>query len=1266
MHKPNGEGEASDHHCTKQATELERKFEAAWQAVQTGSAPPQIETYLALAAEADRPTLHAALQRIESDYQHRISSAGTAVHLRPPANVTLDQPAIRQGHPLEHVSTEVPESGTIELSAHATPATGLAGFTVNGDAPTPAAALEDGPRVAGYEILGVLGRGGMGVVYKARQKKLNRLVALKMVLAGSHAGPRQLTRFYTEAEAVARLDHPGIVQIYEVGEHDGLPFFSLEYVEGGSLADRIKGLPQPPREAADVVAQLARAMAVAHERGIIHRDLKPANVLLATGQTIPPSSSGVRQTGLTCKITDFGLAKRLEDESGQTKSGTLMGTPSYMAPEQARGDTHEIGPLADLYSLGAILYELLTGRPPFLGLTLWETITLVRQQEPVPPTRLQPKCPRDLETICLKCLQKEPQKRYACCLALADDLDRFLSGEPIQARPVGRIEMAWRWCLRNPRVAGLSACVGVLLLVVIGVLAVMGGRLARDRQAVLETRQVANNRLEQATAAVAAGNYQQAGVLLRWGDPLLSSHPDLADIRAELETLEAQVDVYAQFRNLLDSARFACRFGSRQQKEEGRQHCLQLLALYDEIDTRSGRGAAGLPPLNDEQQQLFKEDVFEGFLTAAQVEGELAVGSGEAAERQAALQAITWLERAEKVLPGTRALHVHRAACWGRLGKQAASEADLKKARAIVPTSAVDHFWHGFAHHLRGDQALRQKDVKAAHEFYRLELAEYAAFLRLRPEHFWGYFNWANCHVQLNERHDLHDALIGYTACMRLRPDFPWPYNNRGTVHLRLGQPALAVADFTTALARNRDYPEAHANRGLAYLSLGKTDLALTDFTRAIDLNPAYAPAYAGRAELYSKRKQHALAVGDYTRLLALGADRVPPLLKRAAAYRALNQPDKANQDYAELVKLEPKNLKARADHADLLLAAGRYSEARGELSHILKHAPKAAAIWRAQAILNWLKLKDFDDALADFAQLARLSPKDPEPHRCRGCILLGRRQYGPALEALQQALTLRPNYPEVIWARAQIFLWQSKPEVALQELQPLLAKLPQGPPETLNMRAAVYEALGQPDRAAADYKRMIDLKPEAPEAYACLARLYQRQNQKARARECLDRLVKAAPQAAWAYLRRAEYRRDQGEHDAALDDCAQAARLGPSGWMVPTLFRAGVLAARGQRGPALAEAERALKQAPPHDGHVLYAAACAWSLACRGADPAEGRRLADRAAALLAEALDKGFHDLLYPEHNRMADDPALAPIRQLPQLRDLLSRKEAVVAAH
>jgi WD40 repeat protein len=291
----------------------------------------------------------------------------------------------------------------------------------------------------------------MGVVYAAWQSGLSRTVALKMILAGGHAGPEELARFRIEAEAVARLQHPHIVQIHDIGAHEGRPYIALEYVDGGSLARQLTGTPWPGRRAAELVQTLARAIDHAHGQGIVHRDLTPANVLLT-------------RAGLP-KITDFGLAKVLVGGGPTlTQTGAILGTPSYMAPEQAAGKAKEVGPATDVYALGALLYELLTGRPPFKAETPLETLHQVESQEPVPPSRLQPRLPRDLTTICLKCLQKEPARRYASALALAEDLRRFLAGEPIRARPVGRTERLWRWCRRNPVVAGLAATV-VLLLV---------------------------------------------------------------------------------------------------------------------------------------------------------------------------------------------------------------------------------------------------------------------------------------------------------------------------------------------------------------------------------------------------------------------------------------------------------------------------------------------------------------------------------------------------------------------------------------------------------------------------------------------------------------------------------------------------------------------------------------------------------------------------------------------------------------------------------
>lgn len=312
----------------------------------------------------------------------------------------------------------------------------------------PPASLPQVDSIPGYEILQELGRGGMGVVYKARQVNLNRTVALKMILAGSHASANAMARFLKEAETIARLKHPQIVQVHEFGSHAGMPYFCMEYLEGGSLADKISSQPQSPGAAARMVEMLAQAVSAAHEQGIIHRDLKPGNVLLDSNGTL--------------KITDFGLAK--EGDAGTTATGEVLGTPSYMAPEQAAGKVKEIGPAADIYALGAILYELLTARPPFKGATAWDTLQMVTGAEPVPPSQFQAKIPRDLETICLKCLQKDPARRYSSAQALAEDLQRFSAGEPIVARPVGRAERLWRWCQRKPALAIALASVALSLL----------------------------------------------------------------------------------------------------------------------------------------------------------------------------------------------------------------------------------------------------------------------------------------------------------------------------------------------------------------------------------------------------------------------------------------------------------------------------------------------------------------------------------------------------------------------------------------------------------------------------------------------------------------------------------------------------------------------------------------------------------------------------------------------------------------------------------
>jgi len=307
-------------------------------------------------------------------------------------------------------------------------------------------------QIGTYDILDELGRGGMGVVYKAQDLRLKRTVALKVILAGSHAGSKDRERFQTEAEAVARLQHPSIVQVYEVGESEGHPFLALEYCSGGSLSERLQQKPSSPRKSAELVATIADAMEHSHQAGVVHRDLKPANVLF--------DSDGIP------KIADFGLAKKIDEDEGHTRTGTIMGSLAYMSPEQASGQTANINHSTDIYSMGAILYSMLAGHPPFQSSTAVETLNLVIDGDPVPIRRAKPECPRDLETICLKCLHKLPADRYATSKDFSADLRRFLRGEPIHARPSTAYEQLFSWSRRNPLPTSL-AIASVLMLAIL-------------------------------------------------------------------------------------------------------------------------------------------------------------------------------------------------------------------------------------------------------------------------------------------------------------------------------------------------------------------------------------------------------------------------------------------------------------------------------------------------------------------------------------------------------------------------------------------------------------------------------------------------------------------------------------------------------------------------------------------------------------------------------------------------------------------------------
>jgi tetratricopeptide (TPR) repeat protein len=1006
------------------------------------------------------------------------------------------------GSPSEHEVTQNLPSGMVPAAASAAPA---AQPTLNPEQsgrpagwtrvlpPDQTAALSESATfltIPGYEILGELGRGGMGVVYKARQLGLGRIVALKTILAGPHASGAGLARFRAEAEAVGRLQHPNVVQIHEVGTHEGRPFFSLEYCPGGSLAEKLDGTPWAPARAAHLVETLAWAVEAAHCAAVVHRDLKPANVLLAEDSTP--------------KITDFGLAKKVGEE-GQTASGAILGTPSYMAPEQAGSKGKEIGPPADIYALGAILYELLTGRPPFRAATPIDTVLQVVNAEPIAPSRLQLGVPRDLETVCLKCLEKEPHKRYPSAHELAEDLARFQHNEPIRARPVGTVERLLKWTRRRPAVAALVGVSALALLcVALGGLfyaqyqhdrAQLALRELNDRRRQDDARSSIHSLVDQARADMANQAWDQAKQNLSGARGLVAADPALEELREEVDRLLKEVDsqldrqgsrqrALARLRRFADRRDQALLHGtlsigedlsaSLRATEEQARAALAEFGLTPEDDSLP----APDPALTPTQREDLRDDCYLLVLVLAEAVAQPRPGQGPDAQRQAAEAALHLLERAERFGIDTRAIHRRRARYLRRCGR-AEADAEARRAEQVQPARAIDYY-------LLGDDRYKEGElVEAARDF--------DGVLALRPQNFLARYFLAVCYVRLNRAVEAKAVL---TACISQRSDFVWLYLMQGVANAQLEDFTAAESDFARAEKLLGEQPDEearyalHANRGVVHARQKKVAQAIDDLHQAIALRPRQYQAYLTLAQIYQTEKKWDEALRYFNEAVEREPGYAFLYRNRARLRLERGEPDAALQDFEQAIR------KARADpgadphdlardhvgRGKILLLRKEYPGALGAFDLALKAWPECADahLQRARALLELpaadrKKRRALDEDAIKSLEAYRQSGGKPrfDVYRARGLAQTRLENYSEAIQAYSLALEQQPKDSATHAARGWLHLATHAADLALQDFQRALVYDAHNA-EAYTGRGQARVAKGEYEAAVADAERAV------------------------------------------------------------------------------------------------------------------------------------------------------------------------------------------------
>lgn len=1037
---------------------------------------------------------------------------------------------------------------------------------------TPEARDAAGKPFGPYRLLEELGRGGMGVVWKAWDPRLKRVVALKQVLAGDSADSAAVERFIREAQLAAKLRHPNIVGVHDVGEQDGAPYFTTDYIEAKPL-DQVMKKPVAVRQAVEWVRAAAEALAYAHEQGVVHRDVKPSNFLIDKHGTL--------------FVMDFGLAAEvdLRKEGGArrarlTMAGQMLGTPQYMSPEQAKGETDTLGPATDQFSLGVVLYELITGKPPFGGNSIWDLLRAIGEEEPAPPSRLNRRLHKDLETVCLKAMEKKAEKRYPGVREFAADLGRYLAGEPIEARPLtGAGRLARK--LRRHRAIVIPSAAAVFLGLALGGWAVAGSmKKARDIENALgEAKSV--------EAAVADGTLERDLMAARdaWNSVLAldrgsrTAKAGIARVEKRLDELKALRDKALQ----ASKQEAAVAEGNRKSQEEAGE----LLELG-----RQGIDAAVL--------YLYDRNANYEELVKKVEEGQKRIEQAIAKSPQFALA------------------HHLLGRCWDLRGWDDRAEASWRKAIELRPEFGPPHFELGrllmvrsFQLSLGTEQEERDANRPEAHRLAKEAVAEIDAarkgtgmddpLQRAVMEVLTAYTAGDHRAARARAREgmatfegkrgveDLHwlegiaaqgagEASDGYDRAVALRPTHALALFCRANLCNSRGDLDGALRDNTAALRFQPRWAMAYYNRGAVLKDMKDFKGALKDYDRAVELRPDWAAAWGSRATVRQALRDFDGAIEDCNAALRINPRLAAALHNRGYARHCKGDTEEALKDYDAAIGINPRQPRTFVYRGALRRKKKDFAGASADAAAALALDPRFSEAILLRGLIRDDQ-GDVDGALAEYEAALRIEPPLAEAYYSRGSIRQEKGDLDGAMADYEAALKIDPRHVRALNNRGAIRYARGEVDAAIADFNAALEADPRDS-AALNNRGAARKSVGDFDGAIADFDRAIQADPAYADAYA-------NRGTAKRAKGDLDgsfadanAALKLDPKHAGAYFNRSLIHRQRGDNDAAITDCTEALKINPNYFEALT-NRASARSAKGDLDGAIEDCTAALKINP-------------------------------------------------------------------------------------